>query len=109
MSGRLTIVGLGPGPAGWTTPAVQEALAAATGIFGYKSYLERIVARPHQSLHATDNRVELDRARAALEAAEAGGIIALVSGGDPGVFAMAAAVFEAVEKGPECWRRIDIV
>ncbi len=91
------------------TPAVEEALEAATDIFGYKSYLERIEARPGQTLHESGNRVELDRAAAALAAAQSGRHAVLVSGGDPGVFAMAAAVFEAIERGPKEWRALDVI
>ncbi len=109
MSGRLTVIGIGPGPSRWTTPAAEEALEAANDIFGYKSYLERIALRPGQILHESGNRVELDRAGAALAAAQAGRRAVLVSGGDPGVFAMAAAVFEAIEFGPKEWRSIDVV
>jgi precorrin-3B C17-methyltransferase len=109
MSGRLTVIGLGPGPAGWLTPAANEALQSAASIYGYKTYLERITPRPGQRLHGSDNRSELDRANAALAAAYSGETVALVSGGDPGVFAMAAAVFEAVEQGPKAWCSIDIV
>jgi precorrin-3B C17-methyltransferase len=109
MSGRLTVIGLGPGSARWLTPAAQEALEAADGIYGYKTYLERIPVRPEQRVYESDNRVELDRARAALTAATSGQQVALVSGGDPGVFAMAAAVFEAIEQGPAEWRSIDVI
>ncbi len=109
MSGRLTVIGVGPGPARWMTSAAQEALEAATEIYGYKTYLERIPVRPEQRVHHSDNRVELDRARAALAAASSGEQVAVVSGGDPGVFAMAAAVFEAIEHGPAEWRFIDLV
>ena len=109
MSGRLTVIGLGPGPARWVTPAAQAALEDATDIFGYKSYIERLDLRPGQRLHASDNRVELQRAEAALAAAVTGARAVLVSGGDPGVFAMAAAVFEAIERGPAAWRALDVV
>ncbi len=109
MSGRLTVIGLGPGPSRWMTLAAQEALQTATDIFGYKTYLERLSPRAGQRLHASDNREELERARAALAAAHAGRAAVIVSGGDPGVFAMAAAVFEAVEQGPKEWRSLDIV
>jgi precorrin-3B C17-methyltransferase len=109
MSGRLTVIGLGPGPSRWLTPAARDALEAATDIFGYKSYLERVPARPGQLVHASDNRVELQRAAAALQAAQAGRRSVLVSGGDPGVFAMAAAVFEAIEHGPKEWRALDVI
>jgi precorrin-3B C17-methyltransferase len=109
MSGRLTVIGLGPGPSHWMTPAAEEALETATDIFGYKSYLERIARRPGQTLHESGNRVELDRAEAALAAAQSGRRAVLVSGGDPGVFAMAAAVFEAIERGPKEWRALDVI
>jgi precorrin-3B C17-methyltransferase len=108
MNGQLTVIGLGPGPARWMTPAAQEALDAATDIFGYETYLERISMLPGQRVHASGNRAELERARAALAAAQAGGRVVLASGGDPGVFAMAAAVFEAIEAGPPEWRSLDV-
>ncbi len=109
MTGRLTVIGLGPGPARWISPAASEALAEATDIFGYDAYLARIDALPHQKLHPTGNRVELARAQDALGMAQQGRRVAMVSGGDPGVFAMAAAVFEAVEHGPDDWRSLDII
>ena len=71
-------------------------------------YLARLAPRPDQVVHASDNRVELDRAAAALELAAAGRDVALVSGGDPGVFAMAAAVFEAIDNGNPTWRILDV-
>ncbi|WP_407159884.1 precorrin-3B C(17)-methyltransferase [Bradyrhizobium sp. STM 3557] len=109
MTGSLTVVGLGPGRAELMTPAASAALARATDLIGYGPYLDRIAATPAgQSRHATGNRVELDRARHALELAASGKSVAVVSGGDPGVFAMAAAVFEAIETGPAEWRALDI-
>ena len=109
MSGTLTIVGLGPGSADLITPAASRALAEATDLVGYGPYLDRVPEiRPDQTVHPSDNRVELDRARLALMLAERGRRVAVVSGGDPGVFAMAAAVFEAVEKGKPAWRDLDV-
>ena len=109
MSGTLTIVGLGPGSADLITPAASRALAEATDLVGYGPYLDRVPEiRPDQALHASDNRVEVDRARLALMLAERGRRVAVVSGGDPGVFAMAAAVFEAIEKGEPAWRDLDV-
>ena len=100
MSGRLTIVGLGPGDPALLPPAAAEALEQATDLVGYGPYLARVSERAGQTRHASDNRVELDRARHALTLAAAGHRVAVVSGGDPGVFGMAAAVFEAVEAHP---------
>ena len=109
MSGSLTIVGLGPGAADLITPAASRALAEATDLVGYGPYLDRIPGiTPDQTRHASDNRVELDRARHALTLAAEGRRVAVVSGGDPGVFAMAAAVFEAVDMGEAAWRDLDI-
>lgn len=108
MTGSLTVVGLGPGEARYLTPAAQTALDQASDLIGYGPYLDRIPAQAGQSKHASDNRVEIDRARHALELAAAGKKVAVVSGGDPGVFAMAAAVFEAVEAGEPGWRELTI-
>jgi len=109
MTGSLVVVGTGPGKAELMTPATQAALARATDLVGYGPYLDRVAAgRPEQRRHASDNRVELDRARLALSLAAAGRQVVVVAGGDPGVFAMAAAVFEAVEAGDPAWRTLDI-
>jgi precorrin-3B C17-methyltransferase len=107
-SGALLIVGLGPGPTDWITAEAAEALARATDIVGYQGYVARVPERAGQQRHVSDNRDELDRARHALSLASAGRDVAVVSGGDPGVFAMAAAVFEAVELGEPHWRHLEI-
>jgi len=108
MSGRLAVVGLGPGDARWLTPDADAALAAADALFGYAPYLDRAPIRAGQSRYPSDNRQETSRARAALERAAAGSKVALVCGGDPGVFAMAAAVCEQIESGPSAWRMLDV-
>lgn len=109
MTGKLTIVGLGPGAPELMTPAVAEALRNATDLVGYDTYLDRVPqSNPDQRRHSSGNRVEIDRARHALQLATEGNSVAVVSGGDPGVFAMAAAIFEAVETGEEGWRSLDI-
>lgn len=108
MTGCLHIVGLGPGDADLVTPQAQGVIDAATDIFGYGPYVARVADRPELVKHASDNREELDRARAALEAAARGGRVVIVSSGDPGVFAMAAAVFEALEGAPQ-WHELDII
>jgi len=108
VSGRLAVVGLGPGDVRWLTPQADAALAAADALFGYGPYLDRAPVRDGQSRHPSDNRQEAPRARAALERAAAGTNVALVSGGDPGVFAMAAAVCEQIESGPAAWRGLDV-
>ena len=100
MTGEVAVVGLGPGPDHWLLPEAAEALAAATDVVGYGPYLARIPERPDLVRHASDNRVERDRARHAFALALDGRQVAVVSGGDPGVFAMAAAVFEALEAEP---------
>src|SRR5438105_8596429 len=108
MSGRLAVVGIGPGDVRWLTPEADAALATADALFGYRSYLDRAPVREGQSRHPSDNRQEAPRARAALERAAAGARVALVSGGDPGVFAMAATVCEEIESGPPAWRALDV-
>lgn len=100
MTGWVVIAGLGPGAEALVTPEVSDALAQATDIVGYIPYVRRVAPRPGLTLHESDNRVELDRARHALEMAREGKRVVVVSSGDPGVFAMASAVFEAVEAEP---------
>jgi precorrin-3B C17-methyltransferase len=108
MSGTLTVVGLGPGDQRYLTPDADEALNGAEAIYGYAPYLARLPRRAHQIHCPSDNRQEAARAAAALGHAARGGNVAIVSGGDPGVFAMAAAVCEAIETGPEAWRALDV-
>jgi precorrin-3B C17-methyltransferase / cobalt-factor III methyltransferase len=107
MSGRVAIVGLGPGPPHWMTLEACSEIEAASDIVGYAPYVDRLALRPDQRVHASDNRAELDRARLALALAVEGNAVAVVSGGDPGVFAMAAALFEAIETKPE-WRALEV-
>ncbi|OCP22284.1 MULTISPECIES: precorrin-3B C(17)-methyltransferase [unclassified Ensifer] len=109
MSGTLYVVGTGPGNAAQMTPETAEAVSQAQEFFGYIPYLDRLNLRPDQIRIASDNREELDRAQAALTRAAAGAKVCMVSGGDPGVFAMAAAVCEAIDKGPAEWKAVDLV
>jgi len=109
MTGRLAVVGLGPGDWHYLTPQAGAALAAADALYGYGRYLDRVPARSGQSRHPSDNREEAARAAAALRHAAQGVSVAVVSGGDPGVFAMAAAICEEIEAGPESWRALDVM
>ena len=108
MSGWLAIAGLGPGAAEQVTPEVTQALAQATDLIGYAPYVARVPERTGLARHGSDNREELDRASLALRLASEGKRVVVVSSGDPGVFAMAAAVFEAVDIGEPSWRELDI-
>ena len=108
MTGKLYVVGLGPGNASQLTPEAEEAVRNASDVFGYGPYIDRIPERAGQQKHASDNRQEIQRAEEALRAATDGKTVAVVSGGDPGVFGMAAAVCEALEKSPGQWRQVDI-
>src|SRR5579859_6387365 len=109
VNGRLTIVGLGPGDERYHTSEAAAALAGAQALYGYGPYLDRVAARPAQSRHPSDNREEAARAAEALRHAAQGASVAVVSGGDPGVFAMAAAVCEQIAIGPDTWRALDVV
>jgi precorrin-3B C17-methyltransferase len=107
MTGTLTIAGIGPGNEALVTPEVSEALACATDIVGYAPYVARVPARQGLTLHPSDNRMELLRAGEALRLASEGRNVVVVSSGDPGVFAMASAVFEALETSPQ-WQGLPI-
>jgi precorrin-3B C17-methyltransferase len=108
VTGHLSVVGLGPGDPRHLTPEAENALAAAEALYGYGPYLDRVPPRAGQRRQASENREERVRAVAALQDAAEGVKVAVVSGGDPGVFAMAAAVCEAIEAGPESFRALDV-
>ena len=98
MMGSLTIVGLGPGAAELVTPAVTDALKHSTDIVGYSKYIDRVQHARGKSFHPSDNREEIDRAELSINLALRGKKVVVVSSGDPGVFAMASAIFEVVDK-----------
>ena len=108
MSGWIAIIGIGPGDEALWTSQMRDVLDKATDVVGYIPYVNRISDREGLVKHASDNRVELDRSRHALEMAAVGRKVVVVSSGDPGVFAMASAVFEAVDDGPADWRNLEI-
>lgn len=101
MTGWIAVAGLGPGDERLVTDEVRAVLAEATDVVGYIPYVARIAPREGLVLHPSDNRVELDRAALALDMAAQGRRVVIVSSGDPGVFAMAAALFEALELRPD--------
>ncbi|UWS08838.1 precorrin-3B C(17)-methyltransferase [Phaeobacter inhibens] len=101
QNGWVVIAGLGPGNEALVTQEVRDVIDEATDIVGYIPYVNRVEPREGLTLHATDNRVEVDRATHALEMAAEGKRVVVVSSGDPGVFAMASAVFEALENNAE--------
>lgn len=108
MSGRLVIIGLGPGDERYLTIEARDELRAAQDIIGYAPYVARVPVMEGQTRIASDNRVELQRAQEALRRAASGRRVAVVSGGDPGVFAMASAVFEAIDHGEPDWRALAV-
>ncbi|MFI0817788.1 precorrin-2 C(20)-methyltransferase [Streptomyces sp. NPDC021098] len=98
--GEVVVVGLGPAGPLWLTPEARGELAAAEDLVGYTTYLDRVPVRPGQRRHPSDNKVEAERAEFALDLARRGRRVAVVSSGDPGVFAMATAVLEAASEEP---------
>ncbi|MCU1392331.1 MAG: cobJ [Ilumatobacteraceae bacterium] len=112
-AGSITVVGLGPGRSDWLVPEAAAAIAGATDLVGYQTYLDMVPAEllGAQVVRASDNREELDRAGVALQLAADGHRVAVISSGDPGVFAMASAVFEAqlAPTAPPAWRDLDVV
>jgi cobalt-precorrin 5A hydrolase/precorrin-3B C17-methyltransferase len=108
--GRLAVIGLGPGAAELMVPAVKAELARANDVLGYETYVRMAGPfRADQILHCTDNREEMQRARHAFELAAQGRSVVVVSSGDPGVFAMAAAVLEALHESSDAiWHSVDL-
>jgi cobalt-precorrin 5A hydrolase / precorrin-3B C17-methyltransferase len=110
VSGSLTIIGTGPGSEAWLSPEVRQVLTHSTDWVGYTTYLNLVEPlRTHQTRHDSDNRAELDRARFALDLAASGKSVVVISSGDPGIYAMAAAVFEAIDRTPQpSWANIPL-
>lgn len=108
MIGWVAVAGLGPGGDALVTPEVRAALAEATDVVGYSRYVDRVPKREGLCRHASENRVEAERSRQALALAAEGRRVIVVSSGDPGVFAMASAILEAMEAGPDSWRELDV-
>jgi precorrin-3B C17-methyltransferase / cobalt-factor III methyltransferase len=108
VNGSLAIIGLGPGDVRYLTREAEEALAGAEALYGYGPYLDRVPMREGQARHPSDNREEGARARAALNHAAQGAHVGIVSGGDPGVFAMAASVCQEIAAGSEVLRALEV-
>ena len=110
INGKLSIIGTGPGDAKWMSPEVKKILEDATDFVGYKTYINLVKEfTKGKTIHASDNRVELDRARLALNLATEGKSVVIVSSGDPGIYGMAAAVFEVLDHESDSkWNQIDI-
>jgi precorrin-3B C17-methyltransferase len=109
--GRVTVVGFGPGRADWCTPAVLARIGTATDLVGYAPYLTMVDALGVPVAgrrHASENRVEAERAAHALDIAAAGGDVVIVSSGDPGVFAMASALVEQLDVHTDRWRDVAV-
>jgi cobalt-precorrin 5A hydrolase/precorrin-3B C17-methyltransferase len=108
--GRLSVIGLGPGAAELMVPAARQALDEAQDLLGYETYVNMAgPLRPEQVRHCSDNREEMQRARHAFALAASGRRVALISSGDPGVFAMAAAVLEALHESTDAeWQRVEL-
>jgi precorrin-3B C17-methyltransferase len=105
-AGSLTVVGIGPGRLDWCLPDVAARIASATDLVGYGRYLDLVTVQTAARRHRFGNRVEADRATFALDLAAEGGEVVVVSSGDPGIFAMASAVVEQLDRWPDRWRRV---
>lgn len=108
MTGRVSIVGIGPGRADWCLPAVSERLHAATHLVGYDTYLALVPTSAMGERRPSGNRVEADRAYEALDLASTGADVVVVSSGDPGVFAMASALVEQLDAHRDRWTEVAV-
>jgi cobalt-precorrin 5A hydrolase/precorrin-3B C17-methyltransferase len=114
--GRLSVVGIGPGQAAWRTPEVSRLVAEAEELVGYGLYIDLLgplaVGKARSDFPLGG---EEDRCRYALEQAGQGKNVALVCSGDAGIYAMAALVFELLDRGPDqmgvsdAARRVEVI
>ena len=109
--GRLALVGIGPGDPAWRTPEASALIDGAEDIVGYRLYLDLLGgAITAKRRHDSAIGAEEERARLALDLAAAGGSVALVSSGDPGIYGLAALVFELIDReARRDWSAVDIV
>jgi precorrin-2 C20-methyltransferase/precorrin-3B C17-methyltransferase len=108
MARTLSVIGLGPGRLDWCLPDVADRIRSATDLVGYGTYLDLVAIETTARRHPSDNRVEADRAVFALDLAAKGADVVVVSSGDPGVFAMASAVVEQLDRWPDRWRDVEL-
>lgn len=103
VRGRLSLVSLGPGDGALIPPLAREALTASELVVGLGQYVERVrhLLRPGTKVLELPLGDEVERAQRALEEARAGGSVALVSGGDVGVYAMASPALELADEDVE--------
>ncbi|WP_321508405.1 precorrin-3B C(17)-methyltransferase [uncultured Methanoregula sp.] len=99
--GSLAIVGLGPGRTEYITPRALKAVAGADYVIGNASYLEPLeqIIRGKQVIRSSMGK-EVERAKQAIELARSHRV-AIVSGGDAGVYGMASIVLEVLEHSGE--------
>lgn len=109
MIGKIVVIGIGPGSPEQLTYQAQHAIDEATDFIGYTPYLDRVKSNKNAQRHGSDNRCEIERAHLAIELAQKGSIVAIISGGDPGIFGMASALFEVVQQlSPQIREKLDI-
>jgi cobalt-precorrin 5A hydrolase / precorrin-3B C17-methyltransferase len=108
--GRLVVVGIGPGAAVWRTGEATRALSEATDVVGYRLYLDLIAdLTAGKRLHTAPLAEEEQRVRMALDLAAEGRRVALVSSGDAGIYALAALVFELLDREDRpAWNRLAV-
>ena len=114
--GQLSVVGIGPGQASWRTPEVSRLVAQADELVGYGLYIDLLGPLAHGKARSDfPLGGEEDRCRYALEQAGKGLNVALVCSGDAGIYAMAALVFELLDRGPDAMgvsdaaRRVSVI
>jgi precorrin-3B C17-methyltransferase len=102
MNGSIVVVGIGPGDLALLTPAARQAIETADVILGYRTYLELIgTLAPDVGREASGMRQEVERVQRAIALAKQGNRVALVSGGDPGIYGMSGLVYEVLQRQDE--------
>ncbi len=102
MAGELYVIGIGPGQSAWRTPEADHLICRADHLIGYSLYLDLLGAvTDGKSRHDFPLGAETERCREALELAGKGNRVALICSGDAGIYAMAALVYELLDRTPE--------
>ena len=106
LGGKILIVGFGPGSFEHVTARAKEAILESRVIIGYNTYVDLLRGLlTDQEIVRTGMTEEVSRAQKAVDLAQQGRTVAVISSGDAGVYGMAGLVYEVlIERG---WRSGD--
>ena len=97
MTGKLYIVGVGPGHHDHMTFRAKKVIAQSDTIVGYETYVNLVSDLiDGKTVYRYAMTQEVERAHQCIDLAKSGKIVSLVSSGDPGIYGMAGLIYETL-------------